>query len=680
MKLAAFRIKNYKVIDDTGPVNVDPRVTALVGNNESGKSSVLMAMWKSRNVAGATFDKLYDFPRDRYVHDRKKTQPVTILHFALSPSESEEVVSHFARRPNHLPTAVVYTTSYLGDDNVASDVAFGGIEEEIPLGAEASQAIGAIVNAVTDAAGIEHAGAIHLAAKSAAENIAVNTPVWDPEVANALDAFNAALSGWLAADATRSTIAVDQRQTLAQLIDQAKQGNPWDGAREWAKRNLPTFIYFDDYGKLETRIHLPTYLRMKENPDVKTRTQTALFEWSGLDPQELLDLGRARAPNETEESVRRRHEKRHAVLDSASFGLTGSWSRWWTDRHHKLHFDVNGEDLVLRVSDEHNDFPIPFEECSHGFQWFFSFNLMFLAQSKKTYKDAILLLDEPGLHLHPTLQSKLIELFERISDGTQLLYSTHLPFLIDGNHLGRVRTVYLTGAEPKKSVVSNDVRPTGDRDTLFPLQAALSYAIAQNLFKGKRVVIVEDITDYWLIKALDRALVGNRDPDSLPNDTMLVPAGGLSGLMPLAAITLASIGVGDGRLSVLLDSNLAGRETAKKFADVFHDSASVLMLGVAVGLAEATVEDLVPRSVYLGALKKVGYNITLNGDENIAATNLAAMEMAFDRYNLGKFGATQRTAAALALIDDWGKNPETIPAYTKTKAQALFWAINKIFA
>ena len=271
-------------------------------------------------------------------------------------------------------------------------------------------------------------------------------------------------------------------------------------------KNIPIFIYFDDYGQIETRIHLPTYLRKKDNPDPKERTQTALFEWSKLDPKEILELGQPRAKDEPDDRVHRRHEKRRALLDSASFGLTGDWIKWWNEKRHKLHFDVDGEDLVLRVSDEHNEFPIPFEERSHGFQWFFSFYLVFLVESKKAHKDAILLLDEPGLHLHPTLQSKLIELFERISETNQLIYSTHLPFLVDGNHFERVRTVHLAGPEPQKTVISNDVRPTGDRDTLFPLQAALGYSIAQTLFLGKRSVIVEGITDYWIIKALDTCL------------------------------------------------------------------------------------------------------------------------------------------------------------------------------
>ena len=293
---------------------------------------------------------------------------------------------------------------------------------------------------------------------------------------------------------------------------------------------------------------------------------------------------------------------------------------------------------MLKVSDQHNEFPIPFEERSHGFQWFFSFYLVFLVESAKAHKGAILLLDEPGLHLHPTLQTKLIDLFERISGDNQLLYSTHLPFLVDGNHLERVRTVHLDGPEPQKTRVSNDVRPTGDRDTLFPLQAALGYSIAQTLFLGKRSVIVEGITDYWLIKTLNACFPKVGGEAALHEDTILIPAGGTSRLMPLASIMLASSGVGERHLMVLLDSDREGNQAASRMNDVFSGESSVLMLGAALNLTEATIEDLVPRDVYADAVKEGGHEFTMNDDEQSAATNVKAMEMVFQRTGLGTFG------------------------------------------
>ena len=677
MKLVNFQIKNYKVIADTEPVKVDPRVTALVGKNESGKTAVLKAMWKTRNVASATFDKLYDYPRDRYSRDRKATQEVTVLEFFLSSEEADDLAERVPKLDFTKPVHIVYTTFYEGEDEVRRELQIDGLGAAT-TGGEARSAIEALTEAIPDQS-TEDDDSIYTSFATALEQIDESVPLWEQATIQALESVENDVTTWVNADAAREDVAVSERERLSGMLALARQGDPTDAARAWAEENLPVLIYFDDYGQLETRIHLPTYLRSLADTIPRTRTQRALFEWSGLDPQEILNLGVARQNGETDEEVHRRQEKRRALLDSASFALTGDWIEWWTEKRHKLHFDADGEDLVLKVSDQHNEFPIPFEERSHGFQWFFSFYLVFLVESAKAHKGAILLLDEPGLHLHPTLQTKLIDLFERISGDNQLLYSTHLPFLVDGNHLERVRTVHLDGPEPQKTRVSNDVRPTGDRDTLFPLQAALGYSIAQTLFLGKRSVIVEGITDYWLIKTLNACFPKLGGESALHEDTILIPAGGTSRLMPLASIMLASTGVGERHLMVLLDSDREGNQAASRMNDIFSGESSVLMLGAALNLTEATIEDLVPRDVYADAVKEGGHEFTMNDDEQGAATNVKAMEMVFQRTGLGTFGISEKAAAALVLIDAWGKEPTSVPELTRERARAVVDAINARF-
>jgi hypothetical protein len=379
MNLNDIEIKNYKVIDDTKPVKIDPRVTALVGKNESGKSSILKALWKSRNVTGAMFDKLFDYPRDRYSRERKDTQQVTVLRLELSPEEADEIVSQCGLDKSHPPKIVTYTTSYVGEETSKGEIKF---EDGVEVETSCARAHG-IINAAVDAickTGAD-AEAITAAAADANSKIDVNQPIWKTESAAALEAFANAITAWVGGDETGA--ALSEREALSALVAEAKQGDRYVKAREWVQKNLPTFIYFDDYGQLETRIHLPTYLRLKETDDQRARTQTALFEWSHLDPSEILDLGKPRAQGEKDDALIRRHEKRRALLDSASFSLTGDWVKWWNEKQHKLHFDADGEDLVLKVSDEHNEFPIPFEERSHGFQWFFSFYLVFFGRIKK---------------------------------------------------------------------------------------------------------------------------------------------------------------------------------------------------------------------------------------------------------------------------------------------------------
>lgn len=679
MKLKTFQIRNYKVVDDTGPVGADPSVTALVGKNESGKTAIMKAMWKCCNVANVKFEKLYDYPRDRYMKDRKGNQEVCVLKFEMSSEQADKLVSQLPKLPSKKPKFVTLRTYYAGEDNVSADFEFDPPIGLVGLTKDARDAVEAVAGVIAIQAS-DAAVPVETARATAVGNLNDAAPLWEPRTLAALDGFQASVSAWIQANIARQGVAQEERRALDDLIARAKGGDPEDAAKAWAENNIPTFIYFDQYGQLETRINLPQYLGRKNDPDAKTRTQAALFDWSHIDPQEILELGQPRQANESSEDVDRRLDKRRALLDSASFSLTGDWTKWWTERRHKLHFSADGDNLVLTVSDEHSEFPIPFEERSRGLQWFFSFYLVFQVESRKVHKDAILLLDEPGLHLHPTLQSKLINFFERVSKENQLLYSTHLPFLVDPNHLKRVRTVHLAGKEPRKAVVSTGARPTGDRDTLFPLQAALGYAIAQTLIMGKRTLVLEGITGYAIIEALDACLTALKDKDTLHKDTVRLPAGGTARLMPLASIMMASAAPADGRMLVLVDSDNEGKKAAKQLKDTFGNEAPVVPLESALGMAEATIEDLIPRDDYANAVKKVSSRtFTLSPKEKLAPTNVKAIEWLYARKKWGDFAKADRTATALFLVREWSQDASQVPKATLDHARKLFRAINNHF-
>lgn len=68
MRLTAFRVENYRNIEDSGCVELDS-VTALVGRNESGKTTLLKALHKFNPATPEPYDGQRDFPRDRYTTD-----------------------------------------------------------------------------------------------------------------------------------------------------------------------------------------------------------------------------------------------------------------------------------------------------------------------------------------------------------------------------------------------------------------------------------------------------------------------------------------------------------------------------------------------------------------------------------------------------------------------------------
>ena len=79
------------------------------------------------------------------------------------------------------------------------------------------------------------------------------------------------------------------------------------------------------------------------------------------------------------------------------------------------------------------------DERSKGFQWFFSFDTTFLYETQGTFKNAVILLDEPGLHLHAAAQQDLLVRLKEYAKDNQLIYTTHMPFMIDMERLDNIR-------------------------------------------------------------------------------------------------------------------------------------------------------------------------------------------------------------------------------------------------
>jgi predicted ATP-dependent endonuclease of OLD family len=73
-------------------------VTCLVGKNESGKTAVLQALFKSHPVeSGVKFDEVLDFP-SRLTRERRNTSgriPVTTITYELSDDEIASVEAEF---------------------------------------------------------------------------------------------------------------------------------------------------------------------------------------------------------------------------------------------------------------------------------------------------------------------------------------------------------------------------------------------------------------------------------------------------------------------------------------------------------------------------------------------------------------------------------------------------------
>lgn len=127
------------------------------------------------------------------------------------------------------------------------------------------------------------------------------------------------------------------------------------------------------------------------------------------------------------------------------------------------------------------------------------------------------MLDEPGLNLHAMAQYDLLQFINDLVPEYQIIYTTHSPFMVETESLNQVRTIL----ETDKGTVISDCLQEKDPNTLFPLQAALGYTIAQNLFISKNNLLVEGIADLVYLNILSSIL-----DCAINDDITIVPTGG----------------------------------------------------------------------------------------------------------------------------------------------------------
>ena len=511
LKPLRFRVQNYRNIDDSGWIEL-AQVTALVGRNELGKTALLKALHKFNPATAQPYHPQREFPRDRFTREFKHGMDwaVCSVEFEIDAPTRQELrkITEQAEPPNK----VTYIRHYDGSMSYSLDPK----PTEVELGYEP---VAAAIEAFKIAA-------MKLIAPAADQEVtyqALRTDLmkwsdgWIEKFSAKASLRDQAGKDLLkklrdeAATKARAEVADVLARFTAELTKLAAQSE----APPLSKRieevlgpRKPVFIYFDNYGILDSAVYLPRFLedvaREPENP--KVRTINAMFKHVNLTAQEVAELGhgaidQARTAGQAVTPAmiaqdQERMELRRIKLNSASTDITKRFSDWWEQRRHNIRYDADGDFFRIWVSDDKRPgIDIELEGRSAGFQWFFSFYLVFLVESEEGHKDAVLLLDEPGLHLHPTAQQELIGFFEEVSKKNQLVYSTHSPFLIDGEHIERVRPV--TEDDTGHSRVSNDTWPK-DRDTIFPLQAAAGYAMVRGLFRHNKNVLVEGMSEYFV--------------------------------------------------------------------------------------------------------------------------------------------------------------------------------------
>lgn len=648
MLLTYAQVTLFKSIEDSDDVAIEPDITIFVGQNESGKTAFMQALYKSSPAdEHVTFNVVEDFPRKSLNQYEKKYQdapPIaTTLYYQLYEDELAKINQ-------------AINCELLESLELSVSFQYNG-EQIVALSIDEQAYIQPLIKQVKLPTEIATAA---LQAESVAELI---------EILDELDLNK------------KSTRFLDGLKTQ---FEEPPEG--W-GVLEyyiWQQHilpNLPRFLYFDEYKLLPGKVNLPALLEKINHKDSdhilndEDRTVMKLLDLAGVDIKELAHTTS--------------YEKSQARLEAISNAMSDKIYEYWSqNKDLEVQFDIktdpddvtpfnNGNNLYIRIRNTKHRISLPFDQRSKGFVWFFSFMVWFDSYLEASDSHVILLLDEPGLNLHAVAQNDLLKYIQTLSEHHQVIYTTHSPYMIPSTQFSHIR--FVEDRIKQGTKITDNIQVTNPF-TLYPLHMALGYAVIENLLPQQSSVIVGNIADLIYLEYFSAILDHNRRI-SLCKDCVIIPAGGLDKL----AVYMSLVKSEAAKSVLLCSQDVLPDETMKSFEQIitknnilkyhhFRDSK----------IKSGTIEDLFSPTMYLKIFMEAYKDVFAGTDINVA--NLPAGNTILERIRdyltdksieLCDQGCFDRNYVAQQLMLK-PLPPSRIDAKTLDRFENLFEDINRL--
>ncbi|HEV2047356.1 MAG TPA: AAA family ATPase [Chthoniobacterales bacterium] len=654
MFLQRVRVTKYRSIRDSGWFDVEKGKTILIGPNEAGKTALLEAIQRINPPLGTRgFDPLRDYPRSEFddiSSGKILAGDVTVVeaHFELDPEDKEALEPEFCeceyvvgrKLDNNFWHNLIGGPPVTKFGDIKKDLArlCAHIDSRVPPSQQGmsppSTPILALYQQWKDDYEVvgPPARVLKLALEKAFPNI---------EEGNATEEKRY--------DDLIKTIETNERRATALWTLQQR---------------LPLFIRFRDFFRVRPLIHLDHLAtRIEKNlvdDDYYDYGNKCLLKLLGFSARELSNLGKTDEPllgdAASLQTYRDQLDRRSYQLNAASVRLTDELRATWMpdskrDEAERLRIVADGQYLKVIVEDDVG-VEIELDQRSEGFQWLVSFFIVFFAESANNFKNAILLLDEPGLSLHALKQREFRTTISRLAESNQTLYTTHSPFLVGPDELNLVRVVEMTDRTVGTKVRTNITAE--DPVALLPLQEALGYDLAQSLFAQPRNLVLESLTDYWYLDAVAQLL---RDAGivDLSDKISVLPASGAGKVVYYATILHAH----KLKVAALLDSEMSPDQAAhqERLVHALGNKSILRTKDVYEGpLERPAVEDLLRDTLIHVARTELGWDVAATADAQPERSVVDVFKTEindFTKYRLAKaFVRWTRDHQARDLSDD----------------------------
>lgn len=639
MKLIQARVQNYRSIIDSGLFEIEELKTILVGPNEAGKTVLLKALQqlnKPEEVEG--FKAIRDYPRSLYndiTTGQVKAEDIEVVrgYFKLDQLDKEIVDDEFKE--------CIYVL-YRKLDN--SGIHYLKNAPEKIKYANISKDLLRLFSHIDKQFEVEEP-------ETTKEKPSIELKKITDTFSNSRELTKENTKGLLACLEKFYPLIDEENEKEEEryniIIDKIKYNNKFDEVLKTLHNRLPVFVLFNNYFKVKPSIHLEHLAQrveqnLLEDDKFYDYGNLCLLKLLGFSARELATIGSTPSPakNDLDGLTKYRDtlDNRTYQLNSASVRLTKEIKEIWNPNPNrpeaeKIRISADGQYLKVVVEDEIG-VEVELDQRSEGFQWIVSFFVVFFSEAMDKHKNAILLLDEPGLSLHGLKQRDFRSTISKLAEKNQTIYTTHSPFLVGPDELDIVRVVELKnrkeGTKIHTTISSSD--PAG----LLPLQEAFGYDLAQSLFSQQRNLILEGLTDYWYLDSVAQMLKADK-VETLNEKVALVFANSAGKVVYYATILFAH----NLKVAALLDSDAAGDQAAQQ-ENLVHTLGNKNILRTkdfCNGISKPEIEDLLRETLIKVAAEEFGKDVSTiaSSQNNRPIVDIFNSEIKdFSKYKLSK--------------------------------------------
>lgn len=622
MRLKQFRVTSFRSVDDSGWIEVD-KVTALIGVNESGKTNLLLPLWKLKPARDGDIQATSDFPKTMFGEIRSAPGDYRFIEADFLTESTASKIAELAGITIDEAKVARVTRFFDGEYLVE----FPEYEHKTSVAsAEITSELERCIAKIEGGQALKQELDLQPRLVSGLQKLVSQVPAASELQTRTLKHLKTAIDELIPEDPAKTSAIVPIVRQLSDSLNETINliSAPQPGTREDVRKlvvdAIPSFVYYSNYGNLDSEIYLPHVVQNLRRDDLgskeaaKARTLKVLFSFVQLRPEEILELGRDfkdasgqnREPNPTEiAEIAEKKRTRSILLQSAGATLTQKFRDWWKQGDYRFRFEADGNHFRIWVADDRRPTEVELENRSTGLQWFLSFYLVFLVESQGNHKRSILLLDEPGVSLHPLAQRDLSAFFESLANTNQILYTSHSPFLVDADRLDRARKVYVAADGTTKATANlrHSEGKDGQAGAAYAVHSALNLSVAESLLIGCQPILVEGASDQHYLAAI-KSLLLSEGKIKPRRELVFPPCGGTKTARVVASILT---GRDETLPMVLLDSDAPGRQLSENFKRELYaaDPSRVLSVADFVGFDNSEIEDLFPPEYLAGEIDRM---------------------------------------------------------------------------